>query len=480
MDSKSLLYAYQRPVPRGAQDIGMWFKVFSIMVAAGLLTNSALIIYTIDLEKDFNWTSSDKVWAFFVIQYLTIAAMFVVRTIVPSDTADIEFQLQRQETWRRRILARDASNDDPVQFLDGKELTPMEVERPVRERADTGGPKYADFACCVLSLTTEAPIGLRRLCLKIARSKEFESLILMCIGFNALTLIIVDYKPECCDSRGSPDAESGCARNVFTATMEPYFTAIFGMEFVVKGVAFGLSRKGNGYFADPWNLLDFFVVVTSLIALAPNIPNVSVIRTFRVLRPLKSISQFPGLKRLVGGLLAAAEALTGVVLIFVFFLSFFSVVSLHSFKGVLHSRCRLTPYPVKFGSLADGTTCTDRYDPCWDSFIEQIILDPEPYKCIDDWEDEGSKKEDSIWADTYDCFWPLNEDETRVCSTTSWGMHTCGATEIFPNGTWCGSDWDTWGNPRFPNKEEPYGVSRDVRPPTTETRCWWPHCLIKR
>lgn len=49
--------------------------------------------------------------------------------------------------------------------------------------------------------------------------------------------------------------------------------------------------------------LDFVVVVTGLLALDPSMGSVSSIRTFRVLRPLKSLSVVPGLQKLVVGML---------------------------------------------------------------------------------------------------------------------------------------------------------------------------------
>ena len=95
----------------------------------------------------------------------------------------------------------------------------------------------------------------------------------------------------------------------------------------MKATALGLTSRENGYFADWWNCLDFLVVVISLLEEMP-LPNkvdLTVLRTFRVLRPLKSLSRFPELGRLVSATLESGPDLlsTVAVLIFVMFSSQF-------------------------------------------------------------------------------------------------------------------------------------------------------------
>ena len=60
----------------------------------------------------------------------------------------------------------------------------------------------------------------------------------------------------------------------------------------MKIVATGFSANEGSYINDRWNKLDFLVVVTSLLTVDDSsfLPNVSSLRTFRVLRPLRSLS----------------------------------------------------------------------------------------------------------------------------------------------------------------------------------------------
>lgn len=75
----------------------------------------------------------------------------------------------------------------------------------------------------------------------------------------------------------------------------------------------------NSYFRDGWNYLDFMVVLAGLTELTP-LPNIPATgsRAFRVLRPLKSIRQFPRMRKLISGLINSILALINAL----FFMAF--------------------------------------------------------------------------------------------------------------------------------------------------------------
>lgn len=74
---------------------------------------------------------------------------------------------------------------------------------------------------------------------------------------------------------------------------EPIFTALFTLEATIKILALGLIMDKNCYLRDAWNWLDLAVVITGLLDFMPNMKNVSVLRTFRLFRPLRSLSALP-------------------------------------------------------------------------------------------------------------------------------------------------------------------------------------------
>ncbi|KAL8183402.1 UNVERIFIED_CONTAM: Sodium channel protein type 2 subunit alpha, partial [Gekko kuhli] len=71
--------------------------------------------------------------------------------------------------------------------------------------------------------------------------------------------------------------------------------------------------------------------------------NVSALRTFRVLRALKTISVIPGLKTIVGALIQSVKKLSDVMILTVFCLSVFALIGLQLFMGNLRHKCLIWP-----------------------------------------------------------------------------------------------------------------------------------------
>uniref|UniRef100_A0A8C0GIV4 Sodium voltage-gated channel alpha subunit 3 n=1 Tax=Chelonoidis abingdonii TaxID=106734 RepID=A0A8C0GIV4_CHEAB len=71
--------------------------------------------------------------------------------------------------------------------------------------------------------------------------------------------------------------------------------------------------------------------------------NVSALRTFRVLRALKTISVIPGLKTIVGALIQSVKKLSDVMILTVFCLSVFALIGLQLFMGNLRHKCLQWP-----------------------------------------------------------------------------------------------------------------------------------------
>jgi len=156
------------------------------------------------------------------------------------------------------------------------------------------------------------------------------------IVVNSILLAIYDYDPLAVDS----------GPNVFVDTCGSVFTAIFTLEAVIKIIAMGFVVHRNSYLRDPWNNLDFVVVISGLIELlGPKSPpgdggldtgneggahlELKALRTLRVLRPLRSINAFPSMRKLVGSLLASLPNLASVVAFMFFIFMIFGILSVH-------------------------------------------------------------------------------------------------------------------------------------------------------
>ncbi|POI32417.1 hypothetical protein CIB84_003831 [Bambusicola thoracicus] len=129
----------------------------------------------------------------------------------------------------------------------------------------------------------------------------------------------------------------------WTKNVEYTFTGIYTFEFLVKILARGFCIDDFTCLRDPWNWLDFVVISFAYITEFVNLGNVSALRTFRVLRALKTISVIPGLKTIVGALIQSVKKLSDVMILTVFCLSVFALIGLQLFMGNLKNKCLLWP-----------------------------------------------------------------------------------------------------------------------------------------
>uniref|UniRef100_A0A8C6PMI0 Sodium channel protein n=1 Tax=Nothobranchius furzeri TaxID=105023 RepID=A0A8C6PMI0_NOTFU len=137
--------------------------------------------------------------------------------------------------------------------------------------------------------------------------------------------------------------------------VEYTFTGIYTFESLTKIVARGFAIDGFTFLRDPWNWLDFMVISMAYITEFVNLGNVSALRTFRVLRALKTISVIPGLKTIVGALIQSVKKLSDVMILTVFCLSVFALIGLQLFMGNLRNKCVFWPINMTEQYLENGS-----------------------------------------------------------------------------------------------------------------------------
>ncbi|KAG5261924.1 hypothetical protein AALO_G00290110, partial [Alosa alosa] len=125
--------------------------------------------------------------------------------------------------------------------------------------------------------------------------------------------------------------------------VEYTFTGIYTFESLIKILARGFCVGKFTFLRDPWNWLDFSVISMAYVTEFVNLGNVSALRTFRVLRALKTISVIPGLKTIVGALIQSVKKLSDVMILTVFCLSVFALIGLQLFMGNLRQKCVRIP-----------------------------------------------------------------------------------------------------------------------------------------
>ncbi|OCT63542.1 hypothetical protein XELAEV_18044638mg [Xenopus laevis] len=148
--------------------------------------------------------------------------------------------------------------------------------------------------------------------------------------------------------------------------VEYTFTGIYTLESLIKILARGFCLEKFTFLRDPWNWLDFSVILLAYVTEFVNLGNVSALRTFRVLRALKTISVIPGLKTIVGALIQSVKKLSDVMILTVFCLSVFALIGLQLFMGHLRNKCLFYKLenqkdPLLCGNSSDAGKCPEGY-----------------------------------------------------------------------------------------------------------------------
>nr|XP_006137390.1 sodium channel protein type 3 subunit alpha isoform X1 [Pelodiscus sinensis]XP_014436228.1 sodium channel protein type 3 subunit alpha isoform X1 [Pelodiscus sinensis] len=165
---------------------------------------------------------------------------------------------------------------------------------------------------------------LRKIAIKILVHSLF-SMLIMCTILTNCVFMTMSNPPD------------------WTKNVEYTFTGIYTFESLIKILARGFCLEDFTFLRDPWNWLDFSVIVMAYVTEFVDLGNVSALRTFRVLRALKTISVIPGLKTIVGALIQSVKKLSDVMILTVFCLSVFALIGLQLFMGNLRHKCLQWP-----------------------------------------------------------------------------------------------------------------------------------------
>ena len=88
----------------------------------------------------------------------------------------------------------------------------------------------------------------------------------------------------------------------------------------------GFALEANSYLRDPWNVLDFIVVIVGWAGTFVTGGNISAVRTIRILRPLRTINSIPKMKVLVNSIINSIPMLLDIFIMFNFLLLVFGIV----------------------------------------------------------------------------------------------------------------------------------------------------------
>ena len=168
---------------------------------------------------------------------------------------------------------------------------------------------------------------LRRFCAFISYHKYFDRLILTFIVISTLTLAL---------ETPLDDPEGPLITNL--TYIDYFMTGAFTIEALLKIISSGFLFCGkSSYIRDPWNILDFIIVISALTGIfagdSIDISFIKALRILRILRPLKIISKNDGLKVAITSLFNSIPSIINLQIIIIFFIFLFSILQTTLFSG---------------------------------------------------------------------------------------------------------------------------------------------------
>uniref|UniRef100_A0AAQ5YEZ5 Voltage-dependent N-type calcium channel subunit alpha n=1 Tax=Amphiprion ocellaris TaxID=80972 RepID=A0AAQ5YEZ5_AMPOC len=222
------------------------------------------------------------------------------------------------------------------------------------------------------------PIPVKQSCLTVNRSlfifsedniirkyflnalTPFEYMILATIIANCIVLALEQHLPA---SDKTPMSER-------LDDTEPYFIGIFCFEAGIKIIALGFAFHKGSYLRNGWNVMDFVVVLTGILATVGADFDLRTLRAVRVLRPLKLVSGIPSLQVVLKSIMKAMVPLLQIGLLLFFAILMFAIIGLDFYMGKFHRTCfrtdtgeQVTDFPCGLEAPArtcgNGTACRE-------------------------------------------------------------------------------------------------------------------------
>uniref|UniRef100_A0A8C9BQ65 Voltage-dependent N-type calcium channel subunit alpha n=1 Tax=Phocoena sinus TaxID=42100 RepID=A0A8C9BQ65_PHOSS len=170
---------------------------------------------------------------------------------------------------------------------------------------------------------------VRKYAKRITEWPPFEYMILATIIANCIVLALEQHLP---DGDKTPMSER-------LDDTEPYFIGIFCLEAGMKIVALGFVLHKGSYLRNGWNVMDFVVVLTGILATAGTDFDLRTLRAVRVLRPLKLVSGIPSLQVVLKSIMKAMVPLLQIGLLLFFAILMFAIIGLEFYMGKFHKAC---------------------------------------------------------------------------------------------------------------------------------------------
>jgi hypothetical protein len=172
--------------------------------------------------------------------------------------------------------------------------------------------------------------AMRKFCYNVVNFRGFDWTILIFICISTVNLAIE-----------SPLDDPESQKMFILHTIDNVMTGIFIHEALLKVIAYGFLFNGKeSYLRDYWCILDFFIVLISVLGIIfkeYNLTYLKVLRMLRVMKPLRMLTMMRSLRVAIVSLFKSIPAILNLLLILTFFIFMLSILSMTLFKGKFYS-----------------------------------------------------------------------------------------------------------------------------------------------
>ncbi|KAA0155090.1 hypothetical protein FNF31_06158 [Cafeteria roenbergensis] len=319
------------------------------------------------LRPDLAAVGSDDVD--FVWETIKARALLAEPTISAAGSKAVSRDLQRKQRMthvpsmleaecRSRLLG-EATEKDGLAFDsavdDGDSTTPPAETPDDRKRRVATEEKFADWhgnhLCCFprhgrVATAARRIVRDQPLCRGVCCGR------LVSVSFDSVILFLIILSSVILAAEGPPPEDVPPVGSTAFSVLEIFFTIVFGFEIVLKVVAFGFAFAPGSYLRETWNIIDFVVVLSSVLnlslsAAAGDSFNLGFLRTLRLLRclrPLRVIARNQGMRVVVTALLRSVTDIGNVMIVLLLVWLMFAILGVQLFAGKMHS-CNDPDFP---------------------------------------------------------------------------------------------------------------------------------------
>jgi hypothetical protein len=174
----------------------------------------------------------------------------------------------------------------------------------------------------------------------------------MPLKFDTAILILILISSILLAAEGPPPEVPPAVGTTAFSVLEIIFTVIFALEVIIKVIAFGFVIPPGSYLRESWNVIDFVVVLSSVLNItvsaavgsSTSIGFLRTLRLLRCLRPLRVISRNEGMRIVVTALLRSVSDIGNVMVVLSLVWLIFAILGVQLFGGKLHA-CNDPAFP---------------------------------------------------------------------------------------------------------------------------------------